>query len=117
MRRPEHFPVSSFSKLTKRDAMFAVDQVIAQYYPALNSSRICAPIIKPLLRLLLHEKAFVDFAEHYSHLHGIEFVEQSLDYFNFSYAVSDLERENIPASGRVVIIANHPIGSLDGLAC
>ena len=96
--------------------MFAVDQVIAQYYPALNSSRICVPIIKPLLRLLLHEKAFVDFAEHYSHLHGIEFVEQSLDYFNFSYAVSDLERENIPVSGKVVIIANHPIGSLDGLA-
>ena len=52
----------------------------------------------------------------YSHLHGIEFVEQSLDYFNFSYAVSDLERENIPATGKVVIIANHPIGSLDGLA-
>ena len=96
--------------------MFAVDQVIAQYYPALNNSRICTPVIKPLLRRILHEQAFIRFAEQYSHLHGIEFVEQSLDYFNFSYAVSDLERENIPASGKVVIIANHPIGSLDGLA-
>ena len=84
--------------------MFAVDQVIAQYYPALNNSRICTPVIKPLLRRILHEQAFIRFAEQYSHLHGIEFVEQSLDYFNFSYAVSDLERENIPASGKVVII-------------
>jgi putative hemolysin len=96
--------------------MFTVDQVIADHYPAIDTSRICKPIIKPLLRCLLHEKAFIDFAEQYPHLHGIEFVEQALDYFNFSYAVFDQERENIPAFGKVVIIANHPIGSLDGLA-
>ncbi|MDR3631879.1 MAG: GNAT family N-acetyltransferase [Desulfocapsaceae bacterium] len=96
--------------------MFAVDKVLAEHYPALNSSRICSPLIKSMLRRLLHERAFADFAERYPHLHGIEFVEQSLEYFDFSYAVSDLERENIPAAGKVMIIANHPIGSLDGLA-
>jgi len=97
-------------------SMFAVDKVIAEHYPALNSSRIFSSLIKSILRRVLHERAFMDFAERYPHLHGIEFVEQSLDYFNFSYSVSDLERENIPAAGKVVIIANHPIGSLDGLA-
>ncbi len=96
--------------------MFAVDQVVDQYYPALNKKKICGPVIKPILRRILHERAFMDFAEQYPHLHGIEFVEQALDYFNFSYAVSDRERENIPVAGKVVIIANHPIGSLDGLA-
>ncbi len=96
--------------------MFAVDQVVDEYYPALNKTRICEPVIKPFLRRILHERAFMDFAGRYPHLYGIEFVEQSLDYFNFSYAVSDQERENIPVSGKVVIIANHPIGSLDGLA-
>ena len=30
--------------------------------------------------------------------------------------MSARDRANIPAEGRVVIIANHPIGSLDGLA-
>ncbi len=96
--------------------MFTVDQVIAEYYPTLNDSKICTSVIKPVLRHMLHEQAFLDFAEEYPHLQGIEFVEQVLDYFHFSYSVSDRERENIPATGKVVIIANHPIGSLDGLA-
>ena len=96
--------------------MFSVEQVITENYPALNDNKLFAPIVKLILRRLLHEQAFIDFAEQYPHLQGIEFVEQVLDYFSFTFAVSERERENIPASGKVVIIANHPIGSLDGLA-
>lgn len=96
--------------------MFTVDQVIDEYYPSLNNRRIFAPIIKTVLRRLLHEQAFLDFAEQYPHLHGIEFVEQVLEYFHFSSIFSSQERENIPSTGKIVIIANHPIGSLDGLA-
>ena len=97
-------------------AVFSVDQVIADNYPELNDSRLFAPVLKPILRRLLHEQAFIDFAERYPHLKGIEFVEQVLDYFHFTFEVSEDERENIPAAGKVVVIANHPIGSLDGLA-
>ena len=38
-----------------------------------------------------------------------------LDYFNFSYSITHRHRNNIPATGRVVIVANHPLGALDGL--
>ncbi|MGI9538269.1 MAG: GNAT family N-acetyltransferase, partial [Desulfocapsaceae bacterium] len=67
--------------------MFSIEQVIAEHYPALNERKITASLVKRFLKRLLHEQAFVDFAQEYPHLQGIEFVEQVLEYFNFSYAV------------------------------
>ncbi len=32
------------------------------------------------------------------------------------YEVGNTDRENIPCEGRVVIVANHPLGALDALA-
>jgi putative hemolysin len=54
-------------------------------------------------------------AEH-SHLSGFSFIERLLGHFNFTYRVSSSSLQRIPAEGRVIIVANHPIGSLDGLA-
>lgn len=96
--------------------MISVEQVLSQNLPGLSGKPWLYKPVKGALRRLLHEQTFIDFAKRYPHLQGLEFVEQVLDYFNFSYAVRDNEIERIPASGRVVIIANHPIGSLDGLA-
>ncbi|GGA71094.1 acyltransferase [Neiella marina] len=96
--------------------MFTVDQVIRDNYPALEQKPWLAKPLKGLLRRLLHERDINDFAEKYPHLNGLDFVEKVLDYFSFSYSISDRDKARIPATGRVVIIANHPIGSLDGLA-
>ncbi|THB67230.1 MAG: lysophospholipid acyltransferase family protein [Gammaproteobacteria bacterium] len=103
--------------------MFSVDEMISQHLPALsqkisgieNSPKILKTL-KTVLRYLLHEKEFIQFEKDYPNLKGIDFVEQVLDYFNFTYSISDNDHEKIPDTGRVVIIANHPIGSLDGLA-
>ena len=38
-----------------------------------------------------------------------------LDYFDFDYTVSNSDLQNIPPHGKVVIIANHPLGGLDAL--
>lgn len=96
--------------------MFSIDDVITKNYPSIADKRWISRPVSSTLRRLLHEEAFQSFAEKYPYLRGFEFVEQVLDYFHFSYATSDRERERIPSTGRVVIIANHPIGSLDGLA-
>ncbi len=96
--------------------MLDVDKVLSSHYPQLEQRDWLKRPVRQTLKRLLHEQEFQAFAKRYPHLQGFEFIEQVLDYFNFSYRVSDREKERIPESGRVVIIANHPIGSLDGLA-
>lgn len=96
--------------------MFDVSQVVTDRWPTLQAHPKLAKPLTQLLRRLLHEHDFHEFAERYPHLTGFDFVEQVLDYFNFDYRVRESERMRIPSQGRVVIIANHPIGSLDGLA-
>jgi putative hemolysin len=74
---------------------------------------------KPLesaLRFLLREKDFVEFENRYGHLYGIECAEQVLAYFQTRCLTDASHLENIPEEGPVVLAANHPIGSLDGLA-
>ena len=97
--------------------MLNVETFIQDKYPSFYQRypRLVQPLIR-VLRMLFREKRFQQFATDYPHLEGFDFVEQVLDYFDFRYTVRDHERLRIPAQGRVVIIANHPIGSLDGLA-
>jgi len=52
----------------------------------------------------------------YPHLKGVEFVEQILQHFEFTFQTKWNEKERIPAEGRVVIISNHPLGTLDAAA-
>lgn len=96
--------------------MLNIEQMIQQQVPQLEHRPLLKRFTTKVLRHLLHEKDFIHFSEQYPHLQGLDFVEQVLDYFQFQTTVREQELERIPADGRVVIIANHPIGSLDGLA-
>lgn len=97
--------------------MICVDTVISERFPIIAEKH---PHLRNTLatwfRYLFHEREFKQFEKDYPHLRGIDFVDKALEYFDFDYSVKAWERERIPVSGRVVIVANHPIGSLDGLA-
>ncbi|GGI77875.1 GNAT family N-acyltransferase [Shewanella gelidii] len=96
--------------------MFTVEKVVAENLPRVNQTPWLAKPTKAALKYLLHEQECNQIADSFAHLEGIDFVEQVLAEFNFSYLVPDQEVANIPVEGRLVIFANHPIGSLDGLA-
>lgn len=97
--------------------MICIESVVEQRFPGLieNKPLIGGTLLK-FLRFFCHESQFKQFEQSYPHLEGFDFIEQVLLHFEFSFRVKDNEWERIPTHGRVVIIANHPIGSLDGLA-
>ncbi|PCK30923.1 GNAT family N-acyltransferase [Pseudoalteromonas piscicida] len=96
--------------------MISVDKVIEANLPQLENSPKVKGLVKKGLGYLLHEQEFVAFADTYPHLEGLEFVEQVLDELDFDARFKPKQIEHIPSEGPVVIVANHPIGSLDALA-
>lgn len=81
------------------------------YYPA-----VIRNLIVYCLKKVLHQDEINDFLIHGEAYRGFDFVEAVLEYFNFGYTVSNKDKANIPSSGRVIIVANHPLGALDALA-
>jgi len=98
-------------------AMPALEQVIESRFPEFGIRQ--GPLARPalaILRKMLREAEVNAFLAGAAGLEGIEFIDRILEHFNFSYSVLGREIENIPAEGRVVIVANHPLGLLDGAA-
>ena len=97
--------------------MLNIEQSVTDKFPGFAER---SPLIRKstlsLLRKLTREQEINHFLREHQGQRGIDFIDRIFEYFNFSYSVSQRERNNIPAQGKVVIIANHPIGSLDGLA-
>lgn len=97
--------------------MLQVEQLISNKSPQFfeKSPLITKPTIS-LLKRLFHESEVNQFLEQNGEYVGFEFIDRVLDHFNFGYQASQVDRRNIPAFGRTVIVANHPLGALDGLA-
>ena len=97
--------------------MLNVQRTLQARYPNFfERHRRTALTLSRFLGFLFYESRFQRFAEEYPHLRGFDFIDQVLRYFDFDLRLTESERARIPSSGRVVIAANHPIGSLDGLA-
>ena len=97
--------------------MLNIEHSLVNKYPAFASQ---PPLIRnstlSFLRKLGYEEEINHFLRENQGISGIDFIDRIFDYFNFSYNISQRDRNNIPSHGRMIIIANHPIGSLDGLA-
>jgi len=90
-----------------------VDVLIAERAPRLTRSFFW-PVVRPVLYKLLNYRAAVGMADAVRPLSGAE----ALDHVSalMDLKVSVLNSGRIPASGRCIVVANHPTGIADGIA-
>ena len=67
-----------------------------------------------LLKSVLHDKELKRFNDEFSTDDVLTYIQQALRYFDVGVDVNT--QHHIPKLGRVILIANHPIGPLDALA-
>jgi 1-acyl-sn-glycerol-3-phosphate acyltransferase len=97
--------------------MINVEAAVSAKFPQLAATpELLRKSAFNFLRHILHEDEINAFLLDHADIKGLQWIDSVFEHLNFSYSVSTVERANIPDSGRVVIFANHPIGSLDGLA-
>ena len=98
--------------------MISVERSFFEKFPQLAEGRarsFAQPVVELLRRVACEERinaALLALAP----LSGFDFVERVLEQFHVSYNLANTDRENIPVDGRVVIVANHPLGAFDALA-
>lgn len=97
--------------------MVDVEKTLSLKFPSLvHYPTLVKNFVVYFLKKILHQEEINHFLVHGEAYKGFDFVEGVLEYFNFGYTVSNKDKANIPSSGRVVIIANHPLGALDALS-
>ena len=95
----------------------SIENYITNYYPKIkNYPELLKKFIFSTLKALIKEDEINDFLEKNSNKDAISFIDAVLDYLDVAIKINAKELERVPQFGRVVIIANHPLGALDALA-
>lgn len=65
------------------------------------------------LKRIVHQEEINDFLIKNQGITGIPFVERGLEYMDVRLTIRG--EENLPKNTRLIIVANHPLGGLDGM--
>jgi putative hemolysin len=98
--------------------VISVERSFYEKFPQFAEGRarsFAQPVVEFLRRVACEERINATLAAT-APLSGFDFVEHVLEHFRISYNLANTDRENLPVDGRVVIVANHPLGALDALA-
>ena len=94
-----------------------VSQALRTHYPPFSAWPLFAQLlVSGALRLLIKESRINRFFFENAQLKGFDFIEQVFEELEVRYEISPHDISNIPAKGPVIIVANHPLGGLDGLS-
>ncbi|HEY9190898.1 MAG TPA: GNAT family N-acyltransferase [Sulfurovum sp.] len=95
----------------------SVENYMTHHYPAIDSfPQLAKKVMFSALKSLFHENQINTFMAENAHKDTFSYVEAIVDYFDISVGLKTNEFARIPSYGRLVIIANHPLGALDAMA-
>lgn len=89
-----------------------LEKVIASKNPVLL--KLLPRFVLNYMKRIIHVDEINDFLVLHQHVYGLAFVQAVLNEFRTNVQADGLE--NIPAGERFIVVANHPLGGLDGLA-
>lgn len=98
-------------------ALISIEQSFYNKFPKLANGRRRAftqPMVD-LLRRVIGEDQVNGIVRRLHGHEGFDFVDHAIIDLGARYQVAQTDIENIPAEGRVVIVANHPLGAVDAL--
>lgn len=81
-----------------------------------NYPAIIRNLIVKICEKILYLNEISTFLEYCGEKSNLQFIDELFDYLDFSYFVSSKDKFKIPAEGKLIIVANHPLGALDSLA-
>ncbi|MFT7879303.1 MAG: lysophospholipid acyltransferase family protein [Sulfurimonas sp.] len=95
----------------------SVESYMVHHYPQIEQFPSAAKkLLFSGMKKLFHENQINEFVVQNRHKDALSFIETILDHFEVTIGLKKDEMARIPAYGRTVIIANHPLGALDALA-
>lgn len=98
--------------------MLNVQKSFHKKFPDLikKSPKWAISLLVRFLEKLFHEKEFNAVLSTNEHLRGLAFVNSTLEKFKMSYTVDANQLKNIPATGKLIVISNHPTGAQDSFS-
>ena len=95
----------------------SVENYLVHHYPTVEHlPQLAKRLLFSSVKKFFHENQINTFLADNAHKDTFSFVESVIEYFDMGIHINKSEMEHIPAYGRVVIIANHPLGALDAMA-
>ncbi len=88
-----------------------IEEVFAGKSPKM--SRLIPGFVFKYLKRIIHQDELNDVLERYKDKMGLDFIDHILDEFGAKIIVEGIN--NMPAEGRYIVAANHPLGGLDGM--
>jgi putative hemolysin len=78
--------------------------------------RFLTNLLISFLQKLLHLSEIENFLTRNSDKKGLALINEIFEYLDFSFYISNKDHAKIPDEGKLICVANHPLGALDSLA-